>query len=115
MIDYLTDPKLWLLIIILGIWGAVARLPNYYGGQLGRKKIEEAYPRIKPESWDRAQDFFDRLGPIPLLFASIPLLGSILTIAAGMAGIERLIFLITVTISKIIRNWLLVFLIAYFL
>jgi len=112
MIDLLSDPKLWLLVLLLSIWGSLARLPNYYLGQRGKEKIETLYPRIKPETWERVLGYYERLGPIPLLVSSIPLIGSVLTIAAGMAGIGRNSFLFWVSVSKIIRNWILVFLIS---
>ena len=112
MIDLLSDPKLWLLVLLLSTWGSLARLPNYYAGQRGKDKIETLYPRIKPETWERLLGYYEHLGPIPLLVSSIPLIGSVLTITAGMAGIGRNSFLFWVSVSKIIRNWLLVFIIS---
>jgi len=110
MIDLLSDPKIWLVVLILSVWGSVARLPNYYLGNRGKEQIETLYPRIKPEMWQRALGSYERLGPLPLLISSIPILGSFLTVAAGMAGIRRNSFLFWVGVSKIIRNWILVLL-----
>ena len=110
MVDLLTDPKIWLLVLVLSVWGSLARLPNFYLGNRGKERIESLYPRIKPETWERVLGYYDRLGPTPLLISSIPIIGSLLTITAGMAGIKRNSFLFWVVVSKIIRNWILVFL-----
>ncbi len=107
MIDVLTDPQIWLLILTISALGALARLPNYYAGLRGKEMITTLYPRIKPETWERVLNTYKRLGPLPLLIASIPIIGTLLTISAGMAGINRTLFLISVVISKVIRNWIL--------
>ncbi|MGB3715206.1 MAG: hypothetical protein WA996_12320 [Candidatus Promineifilaceae bacterium] len=115
MVDVLTNPQIWLLILVLSVLGAFTRLANYYLGQRGKDTIESIYPRIKPETWDRVLLSYKRLGNLPLLVASIPFIGSVLTIGAGMAGVGRNGFLVWVTISKIIRNWILVLLIWWLL
>ena len=110
MVDTLTDPKIWLLILFISAWGALARLANFYAGQRGKGKIIELYPRIDSETWERVLRSFQRCGPIPLLLASLPIIGTVLTIGSGMAGISRASFLALVMLSKIIRNWILVLL-----
>jgi membrane protein YqaA with SNARE-associated domain len=110
MIDVLTDPKIWLLILFLSFVGALARLANYYAGQRGKETIESIYPRIKPETWERVITSYRRLGPLPLLVASIPIIGTVLTLGAGMSGVGRTSFLFWVMVSKVIRNWILVLL-----
>jgi membrane protein YqaA with SNARE-associated domain len=115
MIDLLSDPKLWLLILGASILGAFARLANYYAGSRGKDVIESIYPQIEPQRWERILLSYKRLGVLPLLIASIPIIGTLLTVGAGMAGIGRNTFLFWVTLSKIIRNWLLVFIIWYLL
>ena len=106
MIDVLTDPKIWLFVLVLSVLGSLARLPNYYAGFRGKDAIESLYPRIKPETWERTLAWYQRLGPLPLLVASIPLVGTVLTIAAGMAGVGRIGFIFWVVVSKVIRNWI---------
>ena len=112
LLELMANPQLWLLIVVLSLVGSLARLPNYYGGLRGKETIETLYPRIKPETWEQVLDWYRRLGPLPLLVSSIPFIGTVLTIAAGMAGIKRTFFLLFVCLSKIIRNWLLVLIIA---
>jgi membrane protein YqaA with SNARE-associated domain len=108
MIDALTDPKIWLLILVFSVLGALARLTNYYAGNRGKDTIENFAPGVKQETWDRVLKWYQRLGPLPLLISSIPLIGTVLTIGAGMAGIGRNSFLVWVVVSKVIRNWILV-------
>jgi membrane protein YqaA with SNARE-associated domain len=115
MIEVLSDPQIWFLILVISLIGAIARLANYSLGLHGKDKIESLYPKIKPETWDRLLISYERLGILPLLVSSIPIIGTLLTIGAGMAGINRTWFLIMVTVSKIIRNWILVLLIWYLL
>ncbi len=115
MIDVLLDPQIWLVILVISVLGALARLTNYYTGLRGKDTIITLYPRIKPETWKRVLKSYKNLGPLPLLGAGIPIIGTFLTIAAGMAGIGRNPFLIFVIISKVIRNWLLVLLIWWLL
>ena len=115
MVDVLTDPQIWLLILFLSALGSLVRLANFYAGKRGKDKIEEVYTRIKPETWENVLGYYKRLGPLPLLIASIPLIGTVLTIGAGMAGIGRNSFILWVMISKVIRNWILVLIIWWLL
>jgi membrane protein YqaA with SNARE-associated domain len=89
MLDVLTNPQMWLLVLVLSILGSFARLANYYAGQRGKDTIESIYPRIKPETWDRVLLSYKRLSYLPLLLASIPIVGTLLTVGAGMAGVGR--------------------------
>jgi membrane protein YqaA with SNARE-associated domain len=107
MIDVLTDPKIWILILTISALGAFARLPNYYAGLRGKETIITLYPRIEPQTWERVLKAYRNLGPLPLLIASIPIIGTLLTVSAGMAEINRTLFIIFVIISKVIRNWIL--------
>lgn len=93
MIDVLLDPQIWLVILVISVLGALARLTNYYAGLRGKDTIITLYPRIKPETWKRVLKAYKNLGPLPLLGAGISIIGTFLTIAAGMAGIGRNPFL----------------------
>jgi membrane protein YqaA with SNARE-associated domain len=104
-----------LFILVISVLGSLARLVNFYAGQRGKEKIEAVYTRVKPETWERVLGSYRRLGPLPLLVASIPLVGTVLTIGAGMVGIGRNSFLLWVMISKVIRNWVLVLIIWWLL
>ena len=115
MIDVLMDPQIWLVVLVMSALGAFGRLANFYAGSRGKEAIINFYPRIKPETWDKVLKWYQRLGPVPLLIASIPIIGTLLTISAGMVGIGRNSFLFWVALSKVIRNWLLVFLIWWLL
>jgi membrane protein YqaA with SNARE-associated domain len=115
MIDVLLDVQIWLIVLFISVLGALARLTNYFAGSRGKQAIIEFYPRIKAETWDNTLAWYARLGPLPLLIASIPIIGTLITISAGMAGIGRNSFFFWVTLSKIIRNWLLVLIIWWFL
>ncbi|HSG17840.1 MAG TPA: hypothetical protein VLE70_16165 [Anaerolineae bacterium] len=108
MLDLLSDPKIWLLVFGASTLGAFARLANYYAGLHGKDVIESIYPQIEPERWERILRLYQRFGRLPLLIASIPIVGTLLTVGAGMAGISRNSFLFWVAVSKVIRNWILI-------
>lgn len=74
--------------------------------------IVSLYPKIIPETWERVLNWYRHLGPLPLIIASIPVIGTVLTIGAGIAGIGCSYFLLFVFMSKVVRNWLLVLIIA---
>jgi membrane protein YqaA with SNARE-associated domain len=82
--------------------------PYYYAGLHGKDVIESIYPQIEPERWERILRLYQRFGRLPLLIASIPIVGTLLTVGAGMAGISRNSFLFWVAVSKVIRNWILI-------
>jgi membrane protein YqaA with SNARE-associated domain len=115
LIDVLTDPQIWLIVLVISILGSLARLANFYAGRRGKEKIETVFTQIKPETWDNVLGAYQRLGPLPLLVASIPFIGTVLTIGAGMAGIGRNSFILWVMSSKVIRNWILVLIIWWLL
>ena len=69
MIEVLTDPEIWLFILVISALGSLARLANFYAGQRGKEKIEEVYTQIKTETWENVLGSYRRVGPLPLLAA----------------------------------------------
>lgn len=105
--DLILDPIAWLIIIALSILGSVGNLALYQVGKQGIDAIRKRFPRIKDEQWLRVEGFYDRLGGWVLLLAGVPVMGSLLTTAAGAFGVPRPAFLVLVTFGKLWRNWLL--------
>ena len=108
----LLDPTAWLIIVALSLLGSIGNLALYEVGKQGVDAIRKRFPRIKPEQWQRVQALYDNYGGWVLLISGVPVLGSMLTTAAGAFGVPRPAFLILVTIGKMLRNWLLAILVA---
>jgi membrane protein YqaA with SNARE-associated domain len=108
----LLEPVAWLIVVILSLLGSIGNLALYEVGRQGVGAIRKRFPRIKDEHWQRVKGLYDNFGGWVLLLSGIPVLGSLLTTAAGAFGVPRPAFLILVTIGKMWRNWLLVILLA---
>ncbi len=106
-VNLLTDPVAWLVVIAFSLLGSVGNLALYEAGKQGVDSIRARFPRIKDEHWLRVKGLYDNYGAWILLLSGIPVLGSLLTTAAGAFGVPRPFFLILVTIGKLVRNWLL--------
>jgi membrane protein YqaA with SNARE-associated domain len=101
------DPTAWLIVVAFSVLGSIGNLALYQAGKQGVDAIRQRFPRIKDEQWQRVKDLYDNSGGWVLLLSGIPLLGSLLTTAAGAFGVPRPAFLLLVTIGKMLRNWLL--------
>lgn len=110
--DLLLEPEAWLAVIAFSVLGSLGNLALYEVGKQGVDAIRKRFPRIKTEQWLRVKGLYDRYGGWVLLLSGVPVLGSLLTTAAGAFGVPRPAFLILVTIGKLWRNWLLVILVA---
>lgn len=110
--DLLLDPTAWLIVVAFSLVGSIGNLALYQVGKRGVDTIRKRFPRVKPEQWQRVERLYDNYGGWVLLLSGVPLLGSLLTTAAGAFGVPRPAFLLLVTIGKMLRNWLLVILVA---
>jgi membrane protein YqaA with SNARE-associated domain len=103
----LLDPTAWVIILVLSVLGSVGNLALYQVGNQGIDAIRQRFPRIRDEQWLRVKRLFDNYGSWVLVLSGIPVLGSMLTTAAGAFDVPRPAFLLLVTIGKMLRNWLL--------
>lgn len=108
----LLDPTAWLIVVAVSLLGSIGNLALYQVGKQGVDAILKRFPRIKPEQWQRVKGLYDSYGGWVLLVSGVPVLGSMLTTAAGAFGVPRPTFLLLVTIGKMLRNWMLAILIA---
>jgi membrane protein YqaA with SNARE-associated domain len=111
-VHLLLDPTAWLIVVVLSILGSAGNLALYQVGKQGVDAIRKRFPRIKDEQWQRVKDLYDTYGGWVLLLSGVPVLGSMLTTAAGAFGVPRPAFLLLVTIAKMLRNWLLAILLS---
>jgi membrane protein YqaA with SNARE-associated domain len=111
-VHLLFEPNAWLIVVAFSVLGSVGNLALYQVGRQGIDAVRQRFPRIKDEQWLRVKALYDKYGAWILLLSGIPVLGSMLTTAAGAFDVPRPMFLLLVTISKMLRNWLLVILAA---
>jgi membrane protein YqaA with SNARE-associated domain len=106
----LLDVKIWLLILLISIVGAVAALSFYYLGKRGTEAVLARFPQIREERWEEVQALYREHGTGLLLLSSIPMVGGLLIAAAGAFGVGVFTFLLWVLVSRVARNWLIVLL-----
>jgi membrane protein YqaA with SNARE-associated domain len=107
------DLRAWLAVIVFSAVGVLFNLANYYVGQRGFEAVQERFHVIQPEKWDRATSWYTTRGSWILILSAVPMLGLILTTAAGALGVRRLYFLLWVAIGRLVRNWLVLLLLVW--
>ena len=105
--DLLTDPRAWLAVLGLSVVGIAISTGAYRAGRRGKTAVRERFSQISETRWAQVQGWYDRWGSGLLLLSAIPGLATVLTVGAGMFGIKILPFLLWVSLSKVMRNWLL--------
>lgn len=104
----ITDPQLWLLVLAVTALGLLSKLVYYNIGRKGVDYVLERIPSITIERWQQVENRYAQSGSKVLFFSSVPGVGSVITAAAGVLGIELHKFIFWVLISTLIRNWILV-------
>ena len=106
--ELLIEPLAWLIVLLLSTLGVVGNLALYRIGKGGEEAIRERFPQIKPEQWQRVKRLFDEHGSLALMLSGVPVLGSLLTTAAGAFNVRLVSFVLFVFVAKLVRNWLIV-------
>lgn len=108
MLDSLTDPKLWLIVIILSALGVVTQYALYAAGRSKGEEMLEHVPRMTSKRRSQMEKRFERWGAFILVLAPVPIIGQAAVAVAGVGNVHRATFLIIVTVSYLVRNWLIV-------
>jgi membrane protein YqaA with SNARE-associated domain len=98
------EVKVWLFVVGLSVLGTAATLAYYYLGKEGYEAVLKRFPQIERGQWDRVQSLYDRYGAILLFLSSIPMIGVLLTTAAGALGIRIVVFFSWVLLGRLARN-----------
>jgi membrane protein YqaA with SNARE-associated domain len=104
----LPNPLVWLIVIVLSVLGVFGNLALYGVGRRGYDAVRERFPRVKPERWEQVAKLFEEHGSLALLLSGVPILGSLLTTAAGAYRVRVPVFVLLVFVAKFVRNWLIV-------
>ena len=102
------DP--WLLTAYGTVGNVVGSVVNYCIGRLGKQEWFEKYLHVSPQSMDRARRFMAGRGAWMGFFAFVPLLGSAITILLGLMRANPVITFVAITLGKIFRYVVLIFL-----
>jgi membrane protein YqaA with SNARE-associated domain len=106
--DLLTNPLVWILVLVLAGIGLAGSLPTYYLGRQGMPYIRERFPKIKEERWEQIGAWFQRWGTPIVLLTVLPGFGTVIPPAAGAHGIRLGFFILLVAIAKIVRFWFII-------
>ena len=111
LFDMLGDWRLWLVVIFLTTITLVTSVAKYRLGRNGLDDLKEHYPQVSDERWMMVESYFDRWGALVVLFSFLPLLAWIIPPAAGAYGIRFRSFLVWAFIAKMVRYWILLFIV----
>jgi membrane protein YqaA with SNARE-associated domain len=106
------EPWAWLLVILVSVLGLLGNLGLYQLGKQGLEAVVTRFPRIKPDRWNHAGELLEARGSWILLATCLPGLGLLLSTAAGAFGISLVAFLLWIMVAKMVRNWLLLIIVA---
>jgi membrane protein DedA with SNARE-associated domain len=104
----LTDVRLWLIVLMVTVIGLMEKLAIYRAGQRSVETELSDVLGYSQERQARYEEMFRTRGAYILLLASIPGIGAAMSAVAGFVGVALAPFVIWVTISNLIRNWLIV-------
>jgi membrane protein YqaA with SNARE-associated domain len=108
--DVITDYRAWTLVIGLSLLTLIIAYGKYQLGKKGIDVLQEKFPEISQDRWDRLGDYFQRWGSAVVFFSFVPGLALIIPPAAGAYGVNTAPFLAWAFIAKLVRYWLLLFL-----
>jgi membrane protein DedA with SNARE-associated domain len=104
----LTDLRLWMIVILVTVIGLLEKLAIYRAGQRSVETELSDVLGYNQERQARYEELFRTRGAYILLLASIPGIGAAMSAVAGFVSVALAPFVIWVTISNLIRNWLIV-------
>ena len=92
-----------LVVTVATIGNVMGSIVNYVIGYFGSVFIIERVLKIKPQTFERSRERFERWGKFSLLLAWVPIIGDPLTVIAGVLRINLWLFISLVTIGKLGR------------
>ncbi|MCP5098494.1 MAG: DedA family protein [Chloroflexi bacterium] len=95
--------SVWWVGIVATVGNFAGALANYYVGKKGTDFIFARYFQVKQETWDKAERFFGKWGPVALFFSWVPFIGDPLTAVAGAFHINLSVFSFWVILGKGLR------------
>ena len=94
---------MWALVAWGTVGNVLGSMFNYSIGRMGKMEWIEKYLHTKLEDLERAKRFMRGRGAWMGLFSCVPVIGDVITIALGLMRANITIFIVSVTISKLVR------------
>ncbi len=93
------------------IWGTIGNtlgtLVNFGIGRLGREEWINQWSHIPPEKLEKGKKWVQRYGAWAGLLSWLPVAGEIITVAMGFLRVNFAYSVLTITLGKFIRYWVL--------
>lgn len=107
----LTNPLVWLLVLVLSVAGVGTALVPYFVGKRGIEAVAVRFPHLGEGRLQRVDGLYREHGSGLLFFSFVPMLGVLLTAGAGIVGVEMSTFVLWVLVGRALRNSILLVLI----
>jgi membrane protein YqaA with SNARE-associated domain len=95
--------SVWAVIVVATVGSYCGSLVNYTIGKKGTDFVLGRYIKIDSKTWDRAERFYKRWGPVALFFSWVPFIGDPLTAVAGALNMHLGVFSFWVLFGKTLR------------
>jgi membrane protein YqaA with SNARE-associated domain len=103
----------WLLLIVASIGNVLGSIVNWFLGRAIERYRERPWFPVRPESLERAGSWYQRFGRWSLLLSWAPIIGDPLTIAAGILRERLVVFVALVTVAKVGRYAVLIWITSH--
>ncbi len=98
-----------LLVVYGTIGNTLGSIFNYIIGSFGHLRWLEKWRHIKPATLRKAENFVRGRGALMGFFCFLPVLGSALSVALGMAKSNMLLTFLSMAVGKLLRYVILIF------
>lgn len=100
------------LFVAATVGNVVGSMFNYVVGTFGRMEWIERYLRVDPEKVRRTSTWMERYGAWIGVLCFLPIVGSVIAVTLGFARANPWLSLLTITIGKVARYALLIFVVG---
>ena len=100
------------LFVAATVGNVVGSMFNYVVGTFGRMEWIERYLRVDPEKVRRTSAWMERYGAWIGVLCFLPIVGSVIAVTLGFARANPWLSLLTITIGKVARYALLIFVVG---
>ena len=102
-----------ILLIVASFGNILGSIFNWYLGKKITIFQDRKWFPVSPEQLNKSQKYFQKYGFWSLLLAWVPIIGDPLTLLAGVLNVRFSIFLLLVSISKISRYILIIYIFSF--
>ena len=102
------------LFVAATVGNVAGSMLNYGVGTLGKMEWIEKYLHVEREKVDRTSRWMERYGAWIGVLCFLPILGSVIAVTLGFTRANPWLSLLTITIGKVIRYGLLIYVVAQF-